>query len=195
MFTISDWRTTDVSCGSESLDDTTDKSGFQEYYKGLKKEKDEHTGDLPSTSDDDDVEEDVLADNEDLLLKQVIEKYELIELWKRRGTVCHYKLGVVLSTLKYMYYKEKRCLKHDESDMYTVLECATCGKINKVAGFFNSVCETIGYKKDYINFLIKVAGLITKFPKLKLTKWNPEKMKKHMVYLVDRLVIDKDIWI
>jgi len=59
--------------------------------------------------------------------------------------------------------------------------------------FFKDV--QIDYDNGHINFLISVAGLVSRFRKLMETPYNSGDLKKYMPYLASQLEKDKMMWI
>lgn len=135
-----------------------------------------------------------LSDNEDELVKQVILLVKSTSDWGRRGTDYFCRLGYALAKLKMMYFKTCSICVERKSDMFTILSCERCAKASDSSVFFEVATKATTYKKDYINFLIRAAGLYVEFPKFKLTVWNSTDLKKYMAYLPGKMEGDKNIW-
>jgi len=104
--------------------------------------------------------------------------------------------GYALAKLKFQYYaKCSICTL----DVFVMLSCKRCSAASKKQHmlYINNMKNLKlkeEYCQDYINFLIRFAGLCCKSPKLKKIPCEPNKIKKYIGYLSEQLDIDQNIW-
>ena len=139
-----------------------------------------------------------LPTDKNQLLKYVQSVAKEVENYKRQGWEYFGGLGYALAKLKHIYFTVCFICKHDNvrsTDMFAILSCKRCTKASNGNTFFEDVCKKVTYDKGYINFLITVAALVDKFPKVMQTPYNSAELKKYMVYLPERMANDKHIWL
>ena len=173
---------------------------FKFYYEKLK-DSVARVEKLPSSTKVFKIQE--LPEDEQLLLDEIKKICEDVRHLARIGTAYYYHLGYALAKLKIMYVEECsicRETSHDsqlsqETRMFAILSCQRCCKRGRgTKHFFDITKEELRYKKAYINFLIRAAKLITKYPKLRYIQWNANDMKKFMTYLEGYLEKDGTFW-
>lgn len=155
------------------------------------------TNNNPSTTKIVECDVDKLSDDKEQLLQQVTEILGATIELGRRGTHCFYRLGYALAKLKLLHFKKCAICIERNSILFDVLSCERCAKMkgSSSKAFIDIAMKATGYKREYINFLIRAASLYTKFPKLKLTQWNCADLKKYMAYLRAKIEVEIDFWI
>jgi hypothetical protein len=98
-------------------------------------------------------------------------------------------LGLELANQKLMYFKDKcdKCSRYKESgDEYVIFECSSCKckPGNNCDEFVKRYIDKLRCKKDWINFLIKLARLYMRYPKIKYSTMPLDDVKRYM----------KDLW-
>jgi hypothetical protein len=166
-------------------------AAFLRYYKGLKAS----IQDVESTPDETLLIPSYLPDDKKELLEEIVKIDVKVTEYKRRGWQYFAEFGYALAKLKHMYFKTCFLCKSQNLDMFSVLSCKRCVKASNGNTFFTDVKKRVDHENAHINFLITVAGLTTKFPKLVHTPYNSGELKKYMTYLPDQLTKDKHIWI
>jgi len=107
-----------------------------------------------------------LAANEAQSVQNINYLLSLLKGTKRKVTEYNCILGKELANRKLMCYKNK-CFTCSQLtiDCYGVFQCAVCNR--KHIDFFQQFAEKLNCKKDWINFLIKLARLYMLYPKIK----------------------------
>ena len=162
---------------------------FKRYYDKLKAS----LGGSKSTPDEAVQTVQPLSDDKGQLLKEVRILAKNVEDYKRRGWDYYFHLGCGLAKLKRMYFKMCSVCESQKPDMFQILSCKRCAKVSNGNTFFKDV--QIDYDNGHINFLISVAGLVSRFRKLMETPYNSGDLKKYMPYLASQLEKDKMMWI
>ena len=130
-----------------------------------------------------------------LLLDYVQSMAKEVESYKRLGWHHFGGLGHALASLKRLYFTVCFLCKPQNLTMHEILSCKRCVKASNGNTFFEDVSKKVDYDKGHINFLITVAGLAAKFPKVKQTPYNSAELKKYMIYLPEQMLKDKHLWI
>jgi len=103
-------------------------------------------------------------------------------------------LGIELAKRKYIHMTDKcsKCIL--STDMYDIINCMKCTKVNNIKLYFEDVTKITGYSKDYINFFIHLGKLCKLYPKLLYATVSTNDLKKHMVHVVEKIKEDLDFW-
>ena len=121
----------------------------------------------------------------------------LLKGTKRKFTEYNCILGKELANRKLMCYKNK-CFTCSQLtiDCYGVFQCAVCNRkqCNSTVDYFQQFAEKLNCKKDWINFLIKLARLCMLYPKIKFSTLPLDDIKKHMKDLWIYMANDKEFW-
>ena len=138
-----------------------------------------------------------LANDEDESAKKIDDLIQLIHNTKRRLTEYNCILGQELANRKLMCYKDK-CSDCSSQmlDMYVVFECASCKRKNceTTSAFVKQYEKKLNCNKDWINFLIKLARLYMKYPKVKYSTMPLDKIKNYMKDLWELMSRDSEEW-
>ena len=136
-----------------------------------------------------------LSKSKEQLLRIVLE-LDADNYFEKNGWIYYGQRGLAFAMLKYKYFVLCFDCKSKNPDMFYVLACKKCVYASKGNTFFAHL-KARGVKKSdgYINLLIKIAGLLKKFPNLKFTCFNYKNLNKFMNYLPNQLEKDKRIWI
>jgi len=186
-----DWRNATGEPAS-SRQKKSVESEFLEYYNNLKASVANPT---PQPTSSNDMREMPLADNRQDLLEQVLQIDSNIQNYKRAGWLHYEHFGIALAKLKRMYFTACSHCKSKNPDMFEILSCLKCAKASNGNTFFKDLEQKIDYTPGYINYLIRIAALSAKYPKLKLTPWNFSLLSKYITYLPDQMEKDKHLWV
>jgi len=104
------------------------------------------------------------------------------------------KLGAELAQLKnnYMVDKCHKCFVN--TDIYAVINCQKCVKVNNIKVFYDRMKELSGYDKDYICFLIVFSHLCIEFPKLSYACCSTYELKKYFSQVKKMMKAEVEFW-
>ena len=129
-------------------------------------------------------------------LLQIVLELDADNVYEKNGWIYYGQRGLAFGILKYKYFLLCFDCKSNNPDMFYVLACKKCAKASNGNTFFADLkASGVDRADGYINFQIKIGGLLKKFPNLKFARFNYEKLNKFMKYLPNQLEKDKRIWI
>ena len=104
------------------------------------------------------------------------------------------KLGAELAGLKnnYMVDKCPKCFVNP--DIYKVITCQKCVKVNNIKIFYNRMKELTRYEKDYVCFIISFSSLCSEFPKLSYACCSMYKLKKYLSAIKKMMKAQVEFW-
>jgi len=104
------------------------------------------------------------------------------------------KLGAQLANLKNQYMSDKCPTCFVNPDIYAVINCRKCIKVNKIKVYYDRMKELSGYDKDYICFLIVFSRLCSEFPKLSYACCSTYELKKYFSQVKKMMKAEVEFW-
>jgi len=139
---------------------------------------------------------DDVVNREDTVVTEDTVMYFVNKIKKNKEQrMCLYaKLGAELGKMKnnYMVDKCPQCIINH--DLYTLINCLKCIKINKIKVYYQRMKELSGYDKDYICFLIAFSRLCSEFPKLSYACCSMYELKKYFSQLKEMMRAEAEFW-
>lgn len=183
-----DWRSAEETGSSKRK--ASIQSDFLQYYNKLKASI--ATTDSTDLNDPPTMQ---LSNDKRALFKQLIDIDKATQDYKRSGWQHYERFGVALAMLKRMYFTVCFQCKPRNPTVFYILSCQGCALASKGNNFFKDLGQKIKYSNGYINNLIRIAGLSSKYPIVKLTPWNFRHLSKYMTYLPEQMEKDRHIWL
>ena len=104
------------------------------------------------------------------------------------------KLGAELAGLKIQYVVDKCPKCFVNPDIYAVINCQKCVKVNNIKVFYDRMKELTGYDKDYICFLIAFSHLCINYPKLVYAQCSTYELKKYLSAVKKLMQAEAEFW-
>jgi len=104
------------------------------------------------------------------------------------------KLGAQLANLKNQYMVDKCPKCFVNLDIYQVITCQKCVKVNNIKVFYDRMKELIRYEKDHVCFIIAFSRLCSEFPKLSYACCSMYELKKYFSQVKKMMKAEAEFW-
>jgi hypothetical protein len=192
-----DWRVFQVSSTLTESTSRSKQQAAEEFYRQLMDNAKSAVDIDPTAADDEpSLTSYIPASGDEESDQKITWLTNKIKITKTKLTEYNCILGLELACRKKRCFKEICVICKTSEDGYRCLECAVCTKkaANSTKEYVDLNTKKLNCKKDWLNFLIKLARLSLKYPLLKYSTMPLDKIKYYMKELNDLMKKNEESW-